>query len=270
MKTQVFALLLSVIAYSSSLAQDTTTLTVKVRHAEPLYIDLIRDLGARKGEKEWNAGWATENQEDYTGHTGFVEYEFSPVNRLGLEVEVPFEFYHLYAKTDEQSNKHRNRIEGIKTAAQYSFLVSEKHQLTLAAGYIHELRIHSFYTLERTHSLVKGHGFNPFFIAAKRLGRHYHTLLYTGPSWEVTRSEQTTFSYQVNTSVHYMLASKSFVGLELNEAFAHHQAEVIARPQVKLVMASNFAVGFATGIPLHAEEHGMSFLMRMIYEPRSK
>ena len=26
----------------------------KVLHAEPLYIDLIRDLGARKGEKEWN------------------------------------------------------------------------------------------------------------------------------------------------------------------------------------------------------------------------
>ena len=28
----------------------------KVLHAEPFYIDLIRDLGARKGEKEWNVG----------------------------------------------------------------------------------------------------------------------------------------------------------------------------------------------------------------------
>ena len=28
----------------------------KVLHAEPLYIDLIRDLGARKGEREWNIG----------------------------------------------------------------------------------------------------------------------------------------------------------------------------------------------------------------------
>lgn len=26
----------------------------KVLHAEPLFIDLIRDLGARKGEREWN------------------------------------------------------------------------------------------------------------------------------------------------------------------------------------------------------------------------
>ena len=29
----------------------------KILHAEPLYIDLIRDLGARKGEKEWNIGF---------------------------------------------------------------------------------------------------------------------------------------------------------------------------------------------------------------------
>jgi hypothetical protein len=29
----------------------------KVLHAEPLYIDLIRDLGARKDEKEWNVGF---------------------------------------------------------------------------------------------------------------------------------------------------------------------------------------------------------------------
>ncbi|WP_236648855.1 hypothetical protein [Spirosoma sp. 209] len=28
----------------------------KVLHAEPLFIDLIRDLGARKGEREWNVG----------------------------------------------------------------------------------------------------------------------------------------------------------------------------------------------------------------------
>jgi hypothetical protein len=34
----------------------------KVLHAEPLYIDLIRDLGARKGEKEWNVGLAMVDQ----------------------------------------------------------------------------------------------------------------------------------------------------------------------------------------------------------------
>jgi hypothetical protein len=250
-----------------SSAQDSTSLPVKVRHAEPLYIDLIRDLGARKGEKEWNAGWVTENQDNYSSHTGFVEYEFSPVNRLGLEVEVPIKFYHVYSAGNEESTEHRNRIEGIKTAAQFTFLASEKHQLSLAAGYIHEVRLHSFQTVEQTHSLIKGHGFNPFVVAAKRFGQRFHTLLYMGPRWENTIHEGTELTYQVNTSIHYMLPSKHFVGIEINEEYSKHHATIIARPQVKIVMSSNFALGFATGIPVHAADHGLNFLMRMIYEP---
>lgn len=30
---------------------------VKIKHAEPLYLDLMRDLGARKGEAEFNIGY---------------------------------------------------------------------------------------------------------------------------------------------------------------------------------------------------------------------
>ena len=37
---------------------DTTSIVkpAKISHAEPLYLDLVRDLGARKGEREWNVG----------------------------------------------------------------------------------------------------------------------------------------------------------------------------------------------------------------------
>ena len=36
---------------------------LKLHHAEPLYIDLMRDLGARKGEREWNVAMGvTENK----------------------------------------------------------------------------------------------------------------------------------------------------------------------------------------------------------------
>ncbi len=39
----------------------------KVLHAEPLFIDLIRDLGARKGEREWNIGFGmTDNHTNTT------------------------------------------------------------------------------------------------------------------------------------------------------------------------------------------------------------
>src|SRR5690606_32307540 len=58
----------------------------KVLHAEPLYIDLIRDLGARKGEKEWNLGLGITDKNKYDEYLALVEYEWAPLNRLGLEV----------------------------------------------------------------------------------------------------------------------------------------------------------------------------------------
>ena len=58
----------------------------KIHHAEPLYVDLVRDLGARKGEHEINVGWGMNNKGDYVSNNGFVEYEFAPINRLGVEV----------------------------------------------------------------------------------------------------------------------------------------------------------------------------------------
>lgn len=249
-------------------AQDPLNLPVKVRHAEPLYADLIRDLGARKGEKEWNAGWASENHDDFVGYTTFIEYEFAPINRLGFEVEVPLKVYHSLSKENETPRSFRNRVEGIKVATQYTFLVSATHQFSVAAGYIHEFRLHSFQTIRSEKSLLKGNEFSPFVVVAKRFGSHIHTLLYTGPEWEKDFDTRLLHGFQLNASVHYMLPSKHFIGIEINEETFDHTTEIIARPQVKLVTASNFAIGFVTGIPVHAQDHGMSFLARVIFEPK--
>jgi hypothetical protein len=48
----------------------------KVLHAEPLYIDLIRDLGARKGEKEWNFGLGLTDRNKGDMYTALIEYEW--------------------------------------------------------------------------------------------------------------------------------------------------------------------------------------------------
>lgn len=47
----------------------------KVLHAEPLYIDLIRDLGARKGEKEWNVGMGLTDNGDFDEYSALVEFD---------------------------------------------------------------------------------------------------------------------------------------------------------------------------------------------------
>jgi len=65
----------------------------KVLHAEPLYIDLIRDLGARKGEKEWNVGLGLTDNLKFDAYEALIEYEWAPIDRLGFEVELPFTFY---------------------------------------------------------------------------------------------------------------------------------------------------------------------------------
>lgn len=153
---------------------------LKILHAEPLYIDLIRDLGARKGEKEWNVGIGLTDYNTYDEYEALVEYEFAPIDRLGLEVELPFAFYY---PNGEDANAPRSRLNSLKLAAQYTFLVSDKFKTSMAIGYLHEFELTEFANYGGGRFL-KGNSYNPFFIAAKRWGQNYHTLIYTGPVLE--------------------------------------------------------------------------------------
>ena len=66
---------------------------VKILHAEHLYIDLIRDLWARKGEKEWNIAFGITDKLRFDSHEALIEYDWAPINRVGFEGELPFTFY---------------------------------------------------------------------------------------------------------------------------------------------------------------------------------
>ena len=55
-----------------------------------------------------------------------VEYEWAPIDRLGLEIELPFSFYYPLANDVQAPN---SKLNGLKLAAQYSFLVSETHNV---------------------------------------------------------------------------------------------------------------------------------------------
>ncbi|HYG15858.1 MAG TPA: hypothetical protein VEC12_08905, partial [Bacteroidia bacterium] len=83
-------LIIASITASAQKDSSAIQLPVKVNHAEPLCVDLIRDLGARRGEREWNIGWGIKDEKETVEQIGFAEYEFSPINRLGLEAEIPF------------------------------------------------------------------------------------------------------------------------------------------------------------------------------------
>lgn len=242
----------------------------KVLHAEPLYIDLIRDLGARKGEKEWNIGLGFTDMQQFDKYTALVEYEFAPINRLGLEVELPVTIY-LPQTGIHKDSVPSNRIESIKLAAQYSFFVSEQLKMTLAFGYINELELTKLRDITQK-PFFHGNLFNPFIIAAKRWGARFHTLIYTGPRFLFEfENPSLHFNYELHTSLHYMLAgTRNFIGLEVNKYFHLGSFDMVLRPQMRIGLADNFLVGVVTGIPIDRSQERLSVFMRLIYEPGHK
>jgi hypothetical protein len=241
----------------------------KVLHAEPLYIDLIRDLGARKGEKEWNLGLGITDNNRYDSYEALIEYEFAPFDRLGFEVELPFSIYYPSSGND-RNEIPRSRLNSLKLATQYSFLVSEKASTSLAIGYIHEFEMTSFSAYAKG-SLLEGHVLNPFFVAAKRWGSNYHTLIYTGPVIHKPNAHATQTHWQLNTNFHYMITgTRNFIGLEFNKTFQQNDFDMTIRPQMRIGIADNFMVGIVTGIPIRRENERFSSFIRLIYEPGQK
>lgn len=258
---------------SISFAQQGTTLQtpdkLKLSHAEPLYMDLIRDLGARKGEQEFNVGFGFHDYRKFMSYSGFMEYEFAPFDRLGFEVEVPFQFYQ---GTGLEEELPENRLEGVKLATQYTFCVSEKYQTSLAVGYIQEFELTSFNGFSRNERFVGGTLYNPIFVAAKRWTPNLHTLIYTGPVLEHNFTHKTLdVSCQLNANVHYILPGTSnFIGLETNFEFSDEENSVIFRPQMKMKISQGISLGWVTGIPANMEKQGISMMARVIWEPQKK
>lgn len=240
----------------------------KVLHAEPLYIDLIRDLGARKGEKEWNLGLGLTDNNTYDSYDALIEYEFAPVNRLGVEFELPFTFYYANPN-DTAKNQPGSELNGIKTAVQWSFYVSEKHSTSLAVGYLNELLLPKFSKYKDGVSIT-GNLYNPFFVAAKRWGDNFHTLVYTGPEIKHDFESQKTYTkHSVNTNFHYMISgTKNFIGVEFNKEFEKGNFDMVVRPQMRLGITDNLLIGIVTGIPISKENQRFSTFLRMIYEPK--
>lgn len=244
-------------------------LPVKVLHAEPLYIDLIRDLGARKGEKEWNVGMELVDNLDYDKYEALVEYEWAPINRLGFEIELPFVFYAPQKDVDKDSIPS-DKLESLKLATQWSFFVNEKMAMSMALGYINEILLSDFKHFGDP--LVRGNVYNPFFVIAKRWGRNFHSLLYTGPKIkQFFNKSGIETAYEINPSVHYMIpGTTNFVGVEFNQSVENNDFDMTIRPQMRVALADNLLVGIVAGIPVARENERLSAFCRLIWEPQHK
>jgi hypothetical protein len=264
----ILPLLIAFINHAQTTTTDNTIKPLKLHHAEPLYADLIRDLGARKGEKELNVGFGINDEKDYIYYSGFAEYEFAVADRLGMEVEVPFKIFSA-VPGHETVVLPANRVEGIKLATQYTFMVSPKYQTSMAVGYIQEMEFSDLSTLGHNGRLFSGTVYNPIFVAAKRLTPQIHTLLYTGPAFTQSfASHSLTTAYDVNANLHYVFANGNFAGVETNMEFSNGKPDIIIRPQFKVAFSKNVSIGVLAGLPAsHHHHHGVSAMTRMIWVP---
>lgn len=239
----------------------------KVLHAEPLFVDLIRDLGARKGEREWNMGFGLTDNLGYDAYQMLVEYEFAPTDRLGFEVEVPVTLY-APQRNGRENGRPADRVESLKLATQWTFLVSERAKTSLAMGYIHEFVLPDIGS--RPDRAFIGNLFNPFLVAAKRWGDNFHTLIYTGPHMLLEHgAPEPHLRYDINSSLHYMITgTRNFIGVEFNKSIDEGDFDMTIRPQMRLGIAEHFLVGIVTGIPVERENQRFSSFMRLIWEPR--
>ncbi|WMJ73944.1 HAEPLYID family protein [Cytophagaceae bacterium ABcell3] len=272
-------LLLPVIAFSQSPFLDTEERNVvdsliiadeeegepaKVFHAEPVFIDLISELGARKGERALELGSEIQDHQSYYRYSTFLEYEFVPIDRLGFEVEIPLT---LYSESNnlQDDDREGSRVNALETSMQYTFLVSEKHQTSMAVGYINRLKLPEFRDYGSA-SLIRGNWYNPFFVAAKRFGRNYHTLIYAGPIIEHNFGEQDLgVVWQINSNFHYMIpGTGNFLGIEINKELENNDFAIIARPQVLINLSRDFSLGFLVGLPIKHETQRMSAFVRLI------
>lgn len=239
----------------------------KVLHAEPLYIDLIRDLGARKGEREWNVGLGMTDKLTYDSYEALVEYEWAVIDRLGLEVEVPFQLNFPIGTVNSDSIPS-SRMESLKLAIQWSFFVNEKLKTSMALGYINEFEFTEFRRFGKP--LIFGNIYNPFFIGAKRWGSNLHTLIYTGPQISQTfKTNEFKLRYEMHSNFHYMIpGTRNFIGIEVNKYFDKEGSEITLRPQMRVAIADNFMIGIVPSIPIDRSDERLGMFLRVIWEPR--
>jgi hypothetical protein len=237
----------------------------KIIHAEPLYIDLIRDLGARKGEKEWNVGFGLTDFLEYDKYEALVEYEWAVANGLGLEVEVPVTMYSL---NQADGDAPSNRVESLKTAIQWTFMVNTKSRTSAALGYINELEFYDLNSMGEM-GVFEANMFNPFLVVAQRLGKHWHSILYTGPQITYDFKHGNVHSqYEAHLSIHYMIpGSRNFVGVETNTYTTQGNFDATLRPQMRLEITEKLMAGIVVSAPIEKREERMGFFIRLIYEP---
>lgn len=219
---------------------------------EPLVFDLVRPLGARKGEVEFNTlgivplnrriGGRSHGSDDL----GMVplsrdnaeiewapEIEFALADGFALEFEFPFE---------------GSQLEALKMGAQWTLGTA------LDNRYIHGFQGLAERALESTTSSWTG-----LYLAGMRFSPRWSLLGMWGASYEAgsgveEKGGQRTRLLQ-NVSLFYNVTDKTHLGLETNYAVSMHGKQtLLLMPQMQMALSKHLCVQLGAGVGFSESE----------------
>lgn len=207
---------------------------------EPLYFDLVRNLGSQKGELEVNVLGASAFTLEH-GLRWSAEAEVAPVDGLALELETSFE---------------GTRPDAVKGGAMVTVGSLALRRLELGVLGLHERAVHE----KRSSTIVAA-------VTGVRFSHRVQGVTIVGPSlW--TRGGAVRLGAELHPSVFYQATRGTTLGLELGYRFeAGRPATVTALPQLHLTPGSHVRVQVGLGTESVVRGHLRALgVVRLSYE----
>ena len=230
-----------------------------IKHVEPLQVDLIQDLNARKGDRQLEIDFEIDLEHRYNAVSVELEYEHAFSQRLGMEIAIPLSLYGMKPGYNTGENVLHNKVEGLKLGLQYTFSTIQRARTTMAIALIHENHFHSFTSIKKGSHFIKGYSETAALVAARRWGRRIHTMLYTGPEWELMSGTVLKPILHTDLSIHWQLTKHQFIGVEYVYKSGKEEVPEIY-PQVKMALTRHTALCLAAAIPAKRTQEGVNIL----------
>lgn len=239
----IFALIACLISFSALFGQEKEE-TVEI--PEPLMFDLVRGLGAEKGELEINT--LADFPLNDTGSRAIEwapEAEYAIFDGFAVEAEFPFE---------------DGTLEAIKIALQYTLGQSKSNK------FIHGLQfISEFYLLESLTEL------SLLYVPAYRFNKIWSIIALYGLMFEAgSDAADKDNTVLLNTTLFANLNEHLTLGLELNntdptlQKIDDNEMEFLILPQLQYEWSSGFELQAGFGPRFQNDETELSAVLRVI------
>ncbi len=214
---------------------------------EPMIFDLVRELGARKGELEINVLAEFPLNNASSRHIEWApEIEYAIWDNFAVEFELPIE---------------DDTLEALKAALQYTFGKSK------SGNFIHGVQ----FMVEKIRSTDKW-DLSLLYIPAYRFNATWSILAMLGLRQQLgSDSQNKTTTLLLNATIFAEISKRVTLGLEFNNSDPgnfdeEEELELLAMPQVHLEFSEHWSLQTGIGCEFGASKVNVTGAIRMIAE----